>query len=94
MDAEEDGVEDIVITYRLLEYCSQGRSRCQSKRLKRDENEEWFVQHYQPTGKKLDMGKSCVRFKELEELDLKPLPALSWQNIFGFTRLQGGKSNP
>ena len=32
------------------------------------DNEEWFVGQYKASGKKLDMGKSCVRFKKLEDL--------------------------
>ncbi len=35
-----------------------------------DEAREWFVDSYKATGKKLDMGKSCVRFKTLEQLPL------------------------
>jgi hypothetical protein len=30
----------------------------------------WFADAYRRTGKKLDMGKSCVRFKSLETLAL------------------------
>jgi hypothetical protein len=30
----------------------------------------WFEEAWAKTGKKLDMGKSCVRFKKLEELPL------------------------
>ncbi|MEO5718560.1 MAG: DUF1801 domain-containing protein [Chthoniobacterales bacterium] len=30
----------------------------------------WFVSEYQKSGKKLDMGKGCVRFKKLEDLAL------------------------
>jgi hypothetical protein len=30
----------------------------------------WFVEAYKATGKKLDMGKSCVRFRKLEDLPL------------------------
>ena len=33
--------------------------------------EEWFRAAYLKTGKKLDMGKSCVRFKKLEDLPLE-----------------------
>lgn len=33
-----------------------------------DELEAWFVEEYRATGKKLDMGKSCVRFKSIEQL--------------------------
>lgn len=32
---------------------------------------EWFVEEYKKTGKKLDMGKSCVRFKKLEAIPLE-----------------------
>lgn len=31
---------------------------------------EWFQKAWKATGKKLDMGKSCVRFKKLDELAL------------------------
>jgi uncharacterized protein YdhG (YjbR/CyaY superfamily) len=33
-----------------------------------EENEDWFRERYEATGKKLDMGKSCVRFKKLDQL--------------------------
>ena len=32
--------------------------------------EEWFRARYLEAGKKLDMGKSCVRFKKLDDLPL------------------------
>ena len=34
------------------------------------ENLRWFVGSYEATGKKLDMGKSCVRFRKLDDLPL------------------------
>ena len=34
------------------------------------DTEHWFVERYRASGKKLDMGKSCVRFKRLEDLPL------------------------
>jgi hypothetical protein len=34
------------------------------------ESAEWFRKAWQATGKKLDMGKSCVRFKRIEDLAL------------------------
>jgi hypothetical protein len=34
------------------------------------ETEKWFVNAYKASGKKLDMGKSCVRFKKLDDLPL------------------------
>jgi hypothetical protein len=33
--------------------------------------EQWFRKEYQASGKKLDMGKSCIRFKKLEDLPLE-----------------------
>ena len=32
--------------------------------------EQWLRQRFQASGKKLDMGKSCIRFKKLEDLPL------------------------
>jgi len=37
------------------------------------EHEAWFRQAWAKTGKKLDMGKSCIRFKKLEDLALDVL---------------------
>lgn len=34
------------------------------------EFEKWFKERYKASGKKLDMGKSCVRFKKLDDLPL------------------------
>jgi hypothetical protein len=34
------------------------------------ETARWFHERWAETGKKLDMGKSCVRFKRLEDLPL------------------------
>ncbi|MBM3933591.1 MAG: DUF1801 domain-containing protein [SAR202 cluster bacterium] len=38
--------------------------------------EEWFVSRYEASGKKLDMGKSCVRFKRLDDLPLEVVAEL------------------
>lgn len=35
------------------------------------ETERWFRQRWAATAKKLDMGKSCVRFKKVEDLPLE-----------------------
>ena len=32
--------------------------------------EAWFTERYRATGKRLDMGKSCVRFRTLDDLPL------------------------
>ena len=34
------------------------------------DTERWFVEQYEACGKKLDMGKSCVRFKKLDDLPM------------------------
>jgi hypothetical protein len=34
------------------------------------EGEGWFREEWAKTGKKLDMGKSCIRFKKIEDLAL------------------------
>ena len=31
---------------------------------------KWFEEAYRATGKRFDMGKSCVRFRRLEDLPL------------------------
>lgn len=35
------------------------------------EADEWFRNEYKATGKKLDMGKSCLRFKNVNDLPLE-----------------------
>lgn len=35
-----------------------------------DDIEKWFRKAWAATGKKLDMGKSCIRFRKLEDLAL------------------------
>ena len=35
------------------------------------ETEKWFKQRYKESGKKLDMGKSCVHFRKLDDLPLE-----------------------
>ncbi len=32
------------------------------------DTERWFKREYEASGKKLNMGKSCVRFKSLDDL--------------------------
>lgn len=34
------------------------------------EHAKWFVEAWEKTGKKLDKGKACIRFKKLEDLAL------------------------
>ncbi len=35
------------------------------------ESERWFREEYKKAGKKLDMGKVCLRFKKLDDLPLE-----------------------
>ena len=35
-----------------------------------DQHAEWFVREWARTGKKLDKGKSCIRFKDVDDLAL------------------------
>ena len=35
-----------------------------------EETERWFVDRYRASGKRLDMGKACVRFKRIDDLPL------------------------
>jgi hypothetical protein len=34
------------------------------------ESEAWFTKQYKASGKKMDVGKSCVRFKKVDDLPL------------------------
>ena len=34
------------------------------------EAEQWFTEGYRASGKRLDMGKSCVRFRKIEDLPI------------------------
>lgn len=34
------------------------------------QSEAWFTQRYKESGKRLDMGKACVRFRTLDDLPL------------------------
>ncbi len=57
------------------------------------ETERWFVDSYKSTGKRLDMGKSCVRFRKLENLPLELIgeavartPVDEWIRIYEAAR--------
>jgi hypothetical protein len=39
--------------------------------------EAWFKKAYAGSGKKLDMGKSCIRFKKLDDLPLEVIGKLA-----------------
>jgi len=40
------------------------------------EQEAWLRSEFSNAGKKLDMGKSCIRFRTLEDLPLEPIGTL------------------
>ena len=53
-----------------------------------NELSQWFKEAYQNSGKKLDMGKGCLRFKKLDDLPLdvigeliRRMPATEWIRI-------------
>lgn len=48
----------------------------------------WFINAYENSGNKLDMGKSCVRFKKLENLPLEVIgEAVSRTSVQEFIQL-------
>lgn len=58
-----------------------------------DGKEGWFKEAYKKTGKKLDMGKGCVRFKKLDDLPLELvgkavalMPVKTWIEIYRKSR--------
>ena len=49
---------------------------------------KWFESAYRKSGKKMDMGKSCVRFKKLEDLPLELVgEAISRQSLEQFVSM-------
>lgn len=66
---------------------------------------DWFVAAWKKTGKKLNMGKSCIRFRKLDDLALDVIaeavrrtPASKWIKKYEASFLQGkaskGKPKP
>ena len=52
------------------------------------EAQQWFTDEYRASGKKLDMGKSCVRFKKLADLPLELIgQAIARTSVDGFIEL-------
>ena len=61
------------------------------------DTERWFLDAYHASGKKLDMGKSCVRFKTLDDLPLDLIgraiartPAYEFIALYEASRRKGG----
>ena len=57
------------------------------------ETQRWFVDSYKATGKRMNMGKSCVRFKKLEDLPLEligevvgKMPMEDWVAVYKASR--------
>ena len=49
------------------------------------ETQKWFVESYKATGKRMNMGKSCVRFKNPEDLPLDLIgQAVARTSVEGF----------
>lgn len=60
---------------------------------------EWFTETFRATGRNLDMGKSCVRFRKLEDLPLEVIgeaiersPIAEFVGSYINARGEGGKS--
>ena len=52
------------------------------------EDQQWFTEEYLASGKKLDMGKSCVRFKKLGDLPIELIgKAIARSSIGDFIEL-------
>lgn len=55
-----------------------------------EEQKERFVQNYLASGKKMDMGKSCVRFRKIENLPLdvvgKAIGAMDMETFVRFAK--------
>jgi Domain of unknown function (DU1801) len=61
----------------------------------------WFVKAWMASGRKLDMGKSCIRFKSLDELPLdvvgeaiRRISARRWIEIYEQARASNVKPKP
>lgn len=55
-----------------------------------EEAERWFREEYLKSGKKLDMGKSCVRFRRLEDLPLDLIgKVISLESVDAFIQRYG-----
>jgi uncharacterized protein DUF1801 len=59
---------------------------------------QWFKSAYKASGKKLDMGKSCVRFKQVEDLPLDVVaeaiartPMEEWVRLYQASRAKARK---
>lgn len=60
------------------------------------ELDAWFRKAYKASGKKLDMGKSCIRFKSLEDVPLdvigKTIKKISLEDYIELTESKGMRS--
>jgi hypothetical protein len=61
--------------------------------------EQWFRDQFKARGKKLDMGKSCVRFKQLDDLPLDvigevvaKIPMEQWISVYQQSRTKSAAS--
>ena len=60
------------------------------------ETERWFTERYRASGKRLDMGKSCVRFRKLDDLPLDLVAeAVAMTSVESFIQLyEASRSKP
>ena len=58
--------------------------------------QQWFIDAFKASGKKLDMGKSCVRFKKLTDLPIELIgKAIARNSVGDFIELyEASRSRP
>ena len=66
-----------------------------------NDDARWFREAWTRTGKKLDMGKACVRFRKLEDVPLevvgeaiRRIPAKTYIERYEAARAETGKARP
>ena len=60
-----------------------------------EETERWFTERYGASGKKLNMGKSCIRFKMLDDLPVDLIgEAIAHTRVADFIALYEASRSP
>lgn len=80
--------KNYISLYLMSVYCGCGDKASTAA----NEHSQWFQAAWRATGKKLDMGKACIRFKSVEDIPLavigeaiKCIPAKKWIEIYTAT---------
>ena len=60
-----------------------------------EDSRQWFLDQYRASGKKLDLGKACLRFKSLDDLPLDLVAqAVARTSVANFIRLYEASRPP